>query len=384
MRFVGVTTLTLAALSTGAWLTEPVRGQSPLPAVPHATLVAAPLLTLPGEVDSNSPAVWDFDDGQRTLYVMTSFAGAPSIAGGRSLEQMGRSQAIGFLGVPRAGVWMEAVVSDEVDTWYGFYHNEVPAVACGRADRAIARIGAARSFDRGRTWEDLGIILEAAADTIACRSSNRYVIGGVGDLSVMLDATSTNLYLFYSQYQSQPSAQGIAVARMLWADRDCPVGRIDVWKQGAWDPARARWTAPGPADDGPRMNGRTLKWEYPIGTPLVAAGLAWHDNDTLVDAYWGPSVHWNQGIQQYVMLLNRAKDENYAQDGVYISFAPRLDDPRLWSPPQRLLTGGKWYPQVIGLTEGRGTDKSASTVARLFISGRSEWYINFSRQAPVP
>jgi hypothetical protein len=39
---------------------------------------------------------------------------------------------------------------------------------------------------------------------------------------------------------------------------------------------------------------------------------------------------------------------------------------------------------VIGLTEGRGTDKSASTVARLFVSGRSEWFINFSRQIAVP
>jgi hypothetical protein len=373
----------LAALVVLMCHPQPATAQEP-PAgpAPHATLIAAPLLTLPGEVDSNSPAIWDFEDGRRTLYVMTSFAGAPHIAEGRSLDQLGKTEAIEFSGVPRAGMWMEAVISDEVDTWYGFYHNEVPALACGRADRAIARIGAARSFDRGRTWEDLGIVLEAAADSVACRSSNRYVIGGVGDLSVLLDATSTNLYIFYSQYQAQPSAQGVAVARLLWADRDCPVGRVDVWKQGLWEPARARWGAP--SEDGSRFNGRSLKWEYPVGTPLVAAGMAWHDNDTLVDAYWGPSVHWNQGIQQYVMLLNRAKDENYTQEGIYISFAPRLDDPRLWSPPQRLLTIGKWYPQVIGLTEGRGTDKSASTVARLFVSGRSEWFINFSRQATVP
>lgn len=308
---------------------------------------------------------------------MTSFAGATRIAEGPSLDRLGKAEPTGFSGVPRAGVWMEAVVSDEVDTWYGFYHNEVAALACGRPDRAVARIGAARSFDHGRTWEDLGIVLEAAADSIACRSSNRYVIGGVGDLSVLLDATSTNLYIFFSQYQAQPSAQGVAVARLLWADRDCPLGRIDIWRNGAWDPARL--TRGTPSEGGPQPNGRRLVWEYPVGTPLVAASQAWHDNDSLVDAYWGPSVHWNQGIQQYVMLLNRSKDENYTQEGIYISFAPRLDDPRLWSPPQRLLTGGKWYPQVIGLTEGRGTDKSASTVARLFVSGRSEWFVNFSR-----
>lgn len=84
---------------------------------------------------------------------------------------------------------------DDAGTWYGYYHNEVPAVTCGRPDRFVARIGAARSVDRGRTWENLGIILEAAPDTVACESSNRYVIGGVGDLSVMLDANKTDLYL---------------------------------------------------------------------------------------------------------------------------------------------------------------------------------------------
>ena len=51
---------------------------------------------------------------------------------------------------PGHAAWMEAVVSDEVETWYGFYHNEWPAEACGRLDRTVARIGAAKSIDRGR------------------------------------------------------------------------------------------------------------------------------------------------------------------------------------------------------------------------------------------
>ena len=50
---------------------------------------------------------------------------------------------------------------------------------------------------------------------------------------------------------------------------------------------------------------------------------AWHDADDRVDAFWGPAVHWNTALEQYVMLLNRAKDENYAQEGIYVSFAPR-------------------------------------------------------------
>ena len=79
------------------------------------------------------------------------------------------------------------------------------------------------------------------------------------------------------------------------------------------------------------------------------------------------------------MLVNRAKDENYSEEGVYVSFAPRLDNPGLWSYPQKLLNGGKWYPQVIGLDAGSGTDKAAGATARFFMSGRSDYLIAFTR-----
>ena len=124
---------------------------------------------------------------------------------------------------------------------------------------------------------------------------------------------------------------------------------------------------------------RRLEWTYPAATPLVSTSQAWHDADDKVDAFWGPAVHWNTALEQYVMLLNRAKDENYAQEGIYVSFAPTLDDPSLWSAPQKLLTGGKWYPQVVGSTLGTGTDKIAGASARFFMSGRSDWMINFFR-----
>jgi hypothetical protein len=282
---------------------------------------------------------------------------------------------VAFTSHPGNGLWMEAVVTDDVGTWYGYYHNENPAIGCGRPDRAIARIGAARSEDRGRTWEDLGIILEAPTDSVACNSQNRYVIGGVGDLSVMLDEDKSDLYIFFSQYQAEASAQGVAVARLRWADRDHPVARVMVWNNGAW--LRAHFNRTPTRDVQGEV--RRVWWEYPTGTPLVSTTQAWHDADPKVDAFWGPSVHWNHAIQQYVMLLNRAKDENYAQDGIYVSFAPQLDDPRLWTPPQKILSGGKWYPQVIGLGAGTGTDKSADATARLFMSGRSDYIISFSR-----
>ena len=109
---------------------------------------------------------------------------------------------------------------------------------CGRPERAVARVGSARSLDQGRTWEDLGVVLEAATDSIACDSPNRYVIGGVGDLSVMLNAAKTDLYIFFSQYQRQVTAQGVAVARLVWANRDRPTGRVTVWTDDAWVPSR--------------------------------------------------------------------------------------------------------------------------------------------------
>jgi hypothetical protein len=345
-------------------------------AVPRATLTAALPVVLPGNVDSNSPLVWDLDQGVQRLFVLTSHSGQASISAGASVDRFTGTAPITLTPHPGYGVWMEAVVSDGVDTWYGFYHNEWPATACGRDDRFVPRIGAAKSTDRGQTWQDLGTVLQATQSTTACDSPNRYVIGGVGDLSVMLDHDKNYLYVFYSQYQKQREAQGVAVARMLWADRDRPAGRMALWRGGTWEPNAGR-LAFSPLLPGAQR--RRLEWTYPAASPLVSTSQAWHDADDKVDAFWGPAIHWNTALEQYVMLLNRAKDENYGQEGIYVSFAPALDDPALWSAPQRILNGGKWYPQVVGLSPGTGTDKLAGASARFFMSGRSDWVINFTK-----
>ena len=130
---------------------------------PRATLTAALPLALPGNVDSNSPLLWDLDEGQRRLFVMTSHSGQPNLSSGASIERFGATTEVTLLPHPGYGVWMEAVVSDEVETWYGYYHNEWPATACGRDDRFVPRIGAARSTDRGRSWK---------ASPPACRGTN--------------------------------------------------------------------------------------------------------------------------------------------------------------------------------------------------------------------
>ena len=114
-------------------------------------------------------------------------------------------------------------------------------------------------------------------------------------------------------------------------------------------------------------------------TPIFPARTAWQTRDT--DAFWGPSVHWNTYLTRYVMLMNRSCcAPEWPQEGIYISYATDLADPAAWSPPTRLLAGGDWYPQVIGLDAGRReTDKLAGQVARFYMHGKSVHEIVFER-----
>ena len=336
--------------------------------VPTARLVPASKLVLPGRVDSNNPLVWDDADGVRTLTALTSWGGAPQVARGPSLTGLTPVGGTTFDPHPGYGVWMEAVLPDDQGRWYGYYHHERPADECGRPDRELPRVGAARSLDRGRTWADLGVVLDAPPGTAACQSTGRFVIGGVGDVSAMLDRDGRYLYLFFSQYERDASLQGVAVARMPWASRDAPGGAMAVWSDSTWLPA-----SPIIGDDPETPTGVI----YPAGTPLVRATRPFHDGSATADVFWGPAVHWNTHLEQYVMLLNRAEDERFTQEGIYVSFAAALDDPRAWSSPARILRGGEWYPQVAGLEPGQGTDRLAGASARFFITGTSSHSIEF-------
>ena len=328
----------------------------------------APPVTLPGGVDSNSPGVWRKAGNKNTLYVFTSIDGTPSMSTGIGVGALGSPAGINLSPWPEGGNWFESVIAAADGAWYGFYHNERRAFACDESVLKVApAIGVARSRNQGRSWTNLGIILSSPPDTDDCGSPNTFFVGGVGDFSVMLDDRSEYLYIFYSQYVSEHSRQGVAVARFAWADRNRPVGKVRVNVDGVWTSPVQEATPEGP------------KTIYPMAVPVFPATDSWHDVDGSVDAFWGPSVHWNTAIQQYVMLLNRAADSDWRQEGIYISFAPRLDDPRLWSRPTKLLEGGLWYPQVFGLETGVGTDKSAGAIARFFMGGRSEYLIQFKR-----
>ena len=325
---------------------------------------------MPGAVDSNVPMTWELVDGSWRLFALTSWGGTPALLSGAALDQMQQAGPVAIVPHPGHGVWIESVIPDDTGAWYAYYHHERPADECGRPDRFLPRIGSARSTDRGLTWEDLGIVIEAPLESAACASTNRYVLGGVGDVSAMLAPDRTDLILFFSQYSKVPSEQGVMVARLAWADRDAPGGRVTIWRNSAWLPARR---ATGAAADGPGG------WEYPAGTPLVAVSQPWHDGNAAADAFWGPSVHWNAYLERYVMLLNRARDENFNNEGIYVSYARTLDDPRAWSVPRKIMNGGGWYPQVAGLEPMTGTDKQAGQRARFLLTGRSEHYIEFQR-----
>jgi len=345
-------------LIVGVWfgvsLVAPAAQFDPLPSV---RLVPAAPIALPADVDSNVPIVWTRVDGLWRLFAFTSIDGQPTRLTGASLDRLQNAGVVTLEPDPGDGVWLQAIVPDEDGTWYGYYHHERPAEECGRPDRFILRLGAARSRDRGQTWQNLGIILEAASDTLACASPNRYVVGGVGDVSAMLAPDRLDVFLFFSQYSRIPALQGVAVARMAWADRDTPVGRLMVWRDGAWIPWR------GDAE----------------GTPLVPVSRPWHDGSPDADAFWGPSVHWNHYLERYVMLLNRARDEDFNSDGIYISYARTLRDPVQWSAPRKILDRPVWYPQVAGLESTTGSDKDAGRRARFFVQGRSDHYIDFLR-----
>ena len=338
-------------------------------ASPSVELIPAPLVRLPGETDSNSPIVWDRVGGRDVLFAITSSSGLPRTAFGPRLDRLGEPRDIRIDPWPGGGIWMEAVIADVDGTWYGYYHNEnVAAAECGETVKVIPRIGAARSRDHGRTWQPLGVVLEAPPGSYRCQTTNHYFVGGVGDFSVQLDPESRDVYFFFSQYHRARVRQGVGIARLAWADRDNPTGKIMVWAGRPWLPASSHVSG---EDE--------LAWRYPSAVPIFPTLDSWHDNDTEVDAFWGPSVHWNTHLQQYVMLLNRATDHVWAQEGIYVSYAPRLDDPQLWSRPVKIVDGGLWYPQVIGLMPGAGTDKTAGAVARLFIGGQSSHFIRFVR-----
>ena len=150
----------------------------------------------------------------------------------------GRSSIVG----PGHGIWFESIIPDESGAWYGYYHHEIPAFECGRPDRSIPQdwIGALHrtAASPGRTSASCSRRRPAAR---RAARPNRYVIGGVGDVSAVLAPrpapTSISITASISRV---PAEQGVMVARLAWADRDEPAGKSDDLERGRMAAAASR------------------------------------------------------------------------------------------------------------------------------------------------
>jgi hypothetical protein len=320
---------------------------------PKARLEPAPLLEFPADPDCNSPCFWH--DGQ--LHLMTSNQ-KPSRSVGPDLERLGAPVPSLFDDGTSKLRWIEAVYLREDGFLFGLYHREEYLGECpDREYFTVPDIGVARSRDLGLTWRDLGIVLQDHGVSRSCDTPNQFFAGGVGDPSWAIDRVGGNAYIFFSSYTDPLANQGVQVARLALGDLDAPLGKVWRWTGSGWD-------APG-------LGGK--------GKPAVPARVAW--SDPKADAFWGPSAHWNTYLGQHVVLVNRAADAKWTQEGVYVFFAKDLSRPETFTPPRKLHDGGAWYCQVIGDARIGGTDSLAGQSARFFMKGKSRHRVVFERPA---
>ena len=315
----------------------------------------APALKFPGDgtggTDCNSPCWWSGG----LLYMLNS-TGHPWRSSGPDVNRLSSSGPITYTNTIDGGRWIESVHQEPDGTLYGWYHNEpekmIPeAVQQGRPNRLTAPfIGAVVSRDNGVTWDDQGMLISGGPGTLNYATLNYYFAGGNGDFSVILDRQGEYFYFLMGTYYKDVAQQGIALARLRFADRADPLGKVMKWHNGAWQ-------APG-------LGGEV--------TPILPARSDW--NGPQPDTFWGPSVHWNTAIQQYVILLNRAIGPRWEREGIYLCLTPDISDPNSWTEPLRILDAPGWYPQVVGCdTSKHETEREAGELCRLFIHGRSNY-----------
>lgn len=300
---------------------------------------AAPL-QFPGEVDSNSPAYWRGDE-----LVLFNSAGSPTRISGSALHALSDPRDVTDVERQRSGGWwIEAVWPDpDSGILYGWYHLEPDDLECLTAPF----IGAAISFDHGDSWVDIGPVLDTD-EAIDCSYDNGYFVGGHGDFSVLLDRHGEYFYFLYSNYSGAPEEHGVAVARSASADRGLP-GTAFKFHDGAWEQ--------------PGLGGKA--------DVLFPSSTGWAG--PFVQAFWGPSVHWNEYLGLYVVLLNHTEGMEWQQEGVYIAFSEDLVQ---WSAPQKVMDVDMWYPQVMGLDPG-GTDRVGGKSVRVFVGGISDVVLEF-------
>ncbi|MCC7234679.1 MAG: hypothetical protein IT163_05215 [Bryobacterales bacterium] len=303
-------------------------------------------VTMPVAVDSNTASFWK--DGQ---FHMFSSTGTPVLSSGPSATQLSPGVPFDLGGIPEPA-WIESAWMSPEGVLFVWYHHEQMGL-CGDVKLNVPQIGAALSYDGGRTMVNLGIVLDATENR-NCAAQNGYFAGGHGDFSVTYNDRDGYFYFYFGSYSGEVSEQGVSMARMPYEARYSPAGSVEKWFNGGWSE--------------PGLGGRV--------TPVFPAKVSWYEAGT--DSFWGPSVHWNTHLRQYVMLLNHACcDPGWPQEGIYISYNPDPANPAGWSEPRKILEGGAWYPAAIGTGEGE-TDSMAGKTARLWVRGFSDWELVFS------
>jgi hypothetical protein len=322
---------------------------------------------LPEVIDGNTSAFWF--DGVLSIFHST---GVPTVSRGNSQFDLGGTRQVNFESEEHRPVWFEAVHFEEpseenpLGVLLLWYHHEPGSLCPGSKDNITApKIGAAVSYDLGETVQDLGIVLRDTAP-IRCDVENGFFGGGHGDVSVILDKNGEYFYFFFTNYGGPTSDQGVVTARLPYEHRYAPVGHVKKFHNGEWNE--------------PGIGGRT--------TPIFRARVAWTEDGA--NSFWGPSIHYNTALDQYVILMNHACcGYRWPQEGVYATFNADLAAAGSWKQPMKILGSEEidhapgYYPQVLGL-EPDGTDRKAGKVARLYVHGISKWEIEFFPADVVP
>lgn len=327
---------------TCGFVAQAARRANRAPQEYNYVLIGVDRQQLPAIVDSNSPAFWDGD----TLRLFNSAWEEAYQSSGDAVEQLANPERIELPKLERPGaVWLEAVWRDpDTEVLYGWYHFEPADLDCQTAPV----IGAAVSYDLGLTWEDRGTVIDSPYG-LDCDYDNGYFAGGNGDFSVIMGPGKRYLYFLYTSYAGPTDQQGVAVARSLIQDKGQPGTIYKYYNNG--------WAEPGLSGRQTILFGTSTGWKGPY-----------------VESFWGPSVHWNTYLNSYVALLNHTQGEQWAQEGVYITFSKDLVR---WTEPTKLLDANDWYPQVLGLGPNE-TDTLAGKDARLYVGGISDYVIQFT------
>lgn len=316
------------------------------------------------KTDGNSPLVWINNE----LHLFYNYWSTPDkrayslVAKGSDLSSFQERTFIEIGSDPLVTHrWFESVIKTDHNVLFAFYHSE-EASPCSFYIKA-PQIGVARSEDQGKTWQNLGFIIEAPMSENNCEAKNGFFSNGTGDFSVLVDQEKEYIYIYFSNYpmRLQLGDQGIAVARLPYRDLNNPSGKAMRWFEGSFSE--------------PGLGGRS--------TPFFKTKRDFTHADA--DSLWGPAISYNTFLKKYVMLLARTQGGNppdwvWPTEGIYMSVSEDLTNPLAWSEPVQILKHGHWYPQFVGTDSSKQeTDSLMGERARFFVEGHSRLQVRFKK-----